>query len=433
MHRRILLMVAALVLTAVCAGAANQDEIMFTLQRGRAALSRTNGVNWLDLGPQPVVVKFQDKLRTEGETRGELKYPDGSVFRVKSNSVLTVLDGGMQLQVGETWFNLQKQGRQFQVVTPTAVCGVLGTTFDVNVDRYGKTQVRVFDGMVTVKANGDQRKRQQVLQRGMMTQVKDRSVTEDRIQKFDAKAEEKRVSEEWKNSGAAPVRFGPPRPGLAPSRQELPPMRPALPGGEGLERPGKSRFGQDESTRDEPEGDEPPEGSEIRDRMQFFDRLRSGRRPDEKRRSETDPAGSFNRAPLPGQFAGGFDRPALNSEQQREGLARPFGQTGPGPLGAADQRQIRDELMQVQNEMTRVREEISTQEQQLQQILAQASAQRSQTGVASVSITNTRPAGVSLSPESQVRVRSLQQRLIQLRERLRWLLQRLENLRNRLH
>jgi len=88
-----MLLTVALLAVSVCAMAAKPAEILFTLQRGRAALSRTNGTNWLDLGPQPVVVKFQDKLRTEGETRGELKYPDGSVFRITSNSVLTLLDG----------------------------------------------------------------------------------------------------------------------------------------------------------------------------------------------------------------------------------------------------------------------------------------------------------------------------------------------------
>ena len=61
-----------------------EDNITFQLLRGQAALSRNGGSNWLDLGPEPINVRIQDMLRTGGETRGELHFPDGSLFRVKS-------------------------------------------------------------------------------------------------------------------------------------------------------------------------------------------------------------------------------------------------------------------------------------------------------------------------------------------------------------
>ena len=115
---------------------------------------------------------------------------------------------------------------------------------------------------------------------------------------------------------------------------------------------------------------------------------------------------------MPGRFAGGLERPALSPEQEREGLDRPFGQAAPWPLGAADQERIRDELTQVRSEITRVREDIPASEERLRQLTSVSGA---------------------MSSEAQVQVRSLQERLLILRDQVRRLLQREDDLRKRLH
>ncbi|MBF0501677.1 MAG: FecR domain-containing protein [Candidatus Riflebacteria bacterium] len=457
---RVAAVLAALFITtgSILFGAAQENEILFTLLRGRAALLRATGGTWLDLGPQPIAVKFGNSLRTDAESRGELKFPDGSLFRLKSNTVLTILNGGAQLQVGETWFQLKKQMRAFQIVTPTAVCIVMGTTLDVNVDRFGKTLVRVFEGMVSVKANQDSRRRQVVLQKGMATTVKDRTVTENRIEKFDLRQTEQRANEEWNTSSAALVRFGPEHPVIS-TRTSLPPIRPALPTPLKVVTPdvtvpsaGKafapSRFDRHEMDGHGKESDGEPG---IRDTIEFFENLHHGivknrpLRPGtfEARAAERDEelsksgetgvasvsADSSTRNVLPpnvGAIPGPANRAPLMPDQLQEGHGRPFGRSGPGPLGIQDQRQLRDEISQNEEQIIRVIEQIRTSNDEIRALRQKAGLSGSGDS-ASDSI-----AGPLVTSEIRERVRVLQDGLVILRDEHQKLIQREGDLRSRL-
>jgi len=98
----------------------------------------------------PTAVTINDKIKTEDNTRVELKFPDGSIFRIKSGTILTLMNGGINLQVGDAWFNLQKQGTTFQIVTPTGNTGVFGTEFSISVDSSGNSAVLLYKGTVQV-------------------------------------------------------------------------------------------------------------------------------------------------------------------------------------------------------------------------------------------------------------------------------------------
>jgi len=413
---RLFISVVVLFWSAVCAFGAAADEITFQLLRGRAALSRNGGGTWLDLGPEPVSVKIQDMLRTEAETRAELKFPDGSLFRVKSNSRLTLLNDGIQLQVGESWFNLKKQGRTFQVVTPTTVCGVLGTTFDVNVDRFGRTQVRVFDGLVSVKAHGDRRKRQLVLQRGMMTSIRDRENTGEQIQKFDPSGEDARIQNEWKN--LAPMKLGPERPNLP---QGLPPMRQSSSGewkpvfkqgdqsDSGNVSPGEEKNGKAEKADQASTG--------IRGNVDFFQKMQEQRmhvqRPD-----EADEAA--RNALLPIQ-TGAAAAVSIDAEKMKQGIGARFGQAGSGPVGASDQRTLREEYLRTQNQLLLVQDQLKQTLSELEELRKKLNARATaQTG-----------SGMTATQVKE-RMTVLIARLKSLREQQSKLLQRLDNLRNRL-
>lgn len=118
--------------------------------RGTIEISRDGGASWQPLTAD-TQLSLRDLIRTGPDSRAELRYPDGSMFRLKSDSMVTILSDGIQLQVGESWYNLRKQGKTFQVITPTTVCGVLGTEFSVTVAPDGATTVRVFEGQVQVE------------------------------------------------------------------------------------------------------------------------------------------------------------------------------------------------------------------------------------------------------------------------------------------
>jgi len=413
---RLVIFAVMLVWSATSAFGAAADEITFQLLRGRAALSRNGGGTWLDLGPEPVVVKIQYMFRTEGETRAELKFPDGSLFRVKSNSRLTLLNDGIQLQVGESWFNLKKQGRTFQVVTPTTVCGVLGTTFDVNVDRFGRTQVRVFDGLVSVRAHGDRRKRQLVLQRGMMTSVQNRENTGEQIQKFDPSGEDARIQSEWKN--LAPMKLGPERPNMP---QGLPPMRQPS---SGEWKPIFKEGGQSDSGEIQP-GERPAGKGEkadqsstgIRGNVDFFQKMQDQRmhvqRPDEADEAE--------RAALLPDKTRTADAAPINVEKMSQGIGARFGQAGSGPAGASDQRSLREEYLRTQNQLVLVQDQVKQALSELEELRKKLKARATaQTG-----------SGMT-STQIKERMSVLVARLKSLREQQSRLLQRLDNLRNRL-
>ena len=104
-------------------------------------------------------VMWNDVVRTEGAGRARIALRDGSVLSVGSNSELKVVQHDPLTQQTELELNygrvrssvvhLTKPGAKFQIKTPTAVAGVVGTDFVV-VYEGGHMQVMVFSGVVQV-------------------------------------------------------------------------------------------------------------------------------------------------------------------------------------------------------------------------------------------------------------------------------------------
>ena len=96
---------------------------------------------------------LEDKIRTGETARAELEYDDGTILRMKSGCELVLLENSIKLSFGDTWIKAVKRGTRFKVITPTAVAGVKGTIFEVDVTRdNGETRVAVFNGIVEVSA-----------------------------------------------------------------------------------------------------------------------------------------------------------------------------------------------------------------------------------------------------------------------------------------
>ncbi|RJO68637.1 MAG: hypothetical protein C4523_07055 [Myxococcales bacterium] len=103
-------------------------------------------------------------VRTEKGSRLELKLPDGSVLRVAPDSRIQLKSllatgekdkPGMSFKVeaGKIWANVSKalgSDRKFEVATDSAVAGVRGTVFRVDVLEDAATIVRVYAGAVAV-------------------------------------------------------------------------------------------------------------------------------------------------------------------------------------------------------------------------------------------------------------------------------------------
>lgn len=148
---------------------------------------------------KPTLVKVNNQISTGPNTRVLLKFPDGSEFRIKSNTIVQVADGGLVIRVGDTRFSLQKQGKEFNVVTPTTVCGVLGTTFVVHVDQDGKSTVQLVEGQV--KTASKQGGTEVVLNAGESISGTNQGLSDK--QKFDVAAVEKEWASGWEYNNEA--------------------------------------------------------------------------------------------------------------------------------------------------------------------------------------------------------------------------------------
>ena len=165
---------------------------------GRAVLSRTQGATWLTLQPgQPMELHPGDLINVEGNGKGEIIFPDGTSVRMKNNAMVTVARYGINLRFGYVWLNVKRSADMFKVTTPFGSCSVLGTSFDVDVDKYGKTNVRVFQGIVALRAAGDKRNKQLVLQAGMRSLLADSSKVADKPDKFQHQSIEATLKSEW--------------------------------------------------------------------------------------------------------------------------------------------------------------------------------------------------------------------------------------------
>ncbi|MGM0600445.1 MAG: FecR domain-containing protein [Candidatus Rifleibacteriota bacterium] len=174
------------------------NKFIFRKLAGRAVLSRNDGANWLALQEiQPVEVQPGDRINVEGAGRGELMFPDGTVVRIKRNAMITVLRDGIQLKLGYAWFKVRRRSDAFKVFTPLGSCSVLGTSFDVEVDRYGQALVRVFAGIVALRAAEGSSDRQLVLQKGMRSRLNRKNEVAQEPEKFNPETLEASLISEW--------------------------------------------------------------------------------------------------------------------------------------------------------------------------------------------------------------------------------------------
>lgn len=178
----LLLWVFLLLAPGLFAGGAN----LLYLFWGNCTFQRSGWNNWLGVSSfQPMPVGPGDSIKTNDKSYAELRLADGGSINVKPESHIVFSGNSVQVRIGEIWLHAAKQRSEFRIHTPKAVCTILGTVVNVSVDSYGKTRFRVLEGIVGVRAGDDPRKRQLVLQRGMMTTVSDSKKIEDTPRKFD--------------------------------------------------------------------------------------------------------------------------------------------------------------------------------------------------------------------------------------------------------
>lgn len=149
--KRLALAVAVPFLAASMAWA---QEAIITFIRGEVEVFRPGRVNWEKARPG-TMLKAGDKIRTGKKSQANTTSKEGHRLTIKERTVLEITQLGskawdLRMQAGKSRFSVAKlgPGQSFRVRTPTAVCAVRGTEFQVELLEDESTVLDVFSGIV---------------------------------------------------------------------------------------------------------------------------------------------------------------------------------------------------------------------------------------------------------------------------------------------
>jgi hypothetical protein len=169
----VLLTLAMVLLFGTPALASSDSAITVKIGGESATVSLLEGDVWLKKegkGPEQPIEKGRrvfagDVVRTGDGSRLELELPEGSFLRFDENTSFTVMASAYQqaeesrdirirMILGKAWARVSRlfKGRgRFALETPTAVAGVRGTTYRLNLEKDRSAVVKVYDGEVEVR------------------------------------------------------------------------------------------------------------------------------------------------------------------------------------------------------------------------------------------------------------------------------------------
>ena len=150
-----LIALAIFLLCAPPASAANCAASITSVSGECSVMLKSKGdSDWVDAKSGACLQKG-DMARTGKDGKMSLHNIDGTERKMASLASVTIgydsgKTAGIILNSGEIVVKVAKTDSSFSVKTPSAVMGVRGTEFSVNVDQTGKTDVHVLDGLVSV-------------------------------------------------------------------------------------------------------------------------------------------------------------------------------------------------------------------------------------------------------------------------------------------
>ncbi|MGD8368051.1 MAG: FecR domain-containing protein [Desulfobacterales bacterium] len=168
----VLLVFAAIVGVGMPAAAGDAPATV-EIAGGAATVSLLDGSAWVQKGARPPESALSvdsrvfpgDRVRIGKGSRLELELPDGSFLRFDESTSFTVLASGyrekdqsrdirIRMLLGKAWARVSRfllgRGR-FVIETPTAVAGVRGTVYRLNLNQDRSATVKVYDGEVEVR------------------------------------------------------------------------------------------------------------------------------------------------------------------------------------------------------------------------------------------------------------------------------------------
>ncbi|MBI2071123.1 MAG: FecR domain-containing protein [Elusimicrobia bacterium] len=154
-------LVLSALMAAVPASGWSAKKATLEVIEGKVQVMQTGKNDWQPVEPRGTTDLTQgDRVRTSNKARAVITLDDASKIELQPSSVFLVdfleeKNFRFKLDFGRLKAFVSKiRVRQFSVITPTAVCAVRGTEFEVNVDPSNQhTQVSVLEGLVAVADN----------------------------------------------------------------------------------------------------------------------------------------------------------------------------------------------------------------------------------------------------------------------------------------
>jgi len=142
---------------------ASANKAVITYLEGQVQVRKAPGAAWSAAAPNQILYA-KDEIQVLQKSRAELILDNQSVMRLSENTRLALrqldLDAASKkettsvgLSLGKLWTKASKvfnPSSRLEVRTPTAIAGVQGTVYAINVENERATEIQVYDGAVAV-------------------------------------------------------------------------------------------------------------------------------------------------------------------------------------------------------------------------------------------------------------------------------------------
>lgn len=156
--RMVRLNVCVLALTMLSVAVSAQKPVATIASiEGKASMLRGDSEEWREVRVG-MPLKQGDQLFSHKESFVELRYAAGAVVRLNENTKIILREGGENGAVtehvlGDVWVNMKKLSSRkgnFDMVSPTAVASIRGTSYHMSTAQDSSTDVNVYTGTVAV-------------------------------------------------------------------------------------------------------------------------------------------------------------------------------------------------------------------------------------------------------------------------------------------
>ncbi len=142
---------------------ATANKAVITYLEGQVQVRKSTSAAWSSAAPNQILYAL-DEIRALAKSRAELILDNQSVLRLSENTHLALKQLDVEpaskkettsvgLSLGKLWTKASKvfnRSSRLEVRTPTAIAGVQGTVYAVNVENERATNIQVYDGAVAV-------------------------------------------------------------------------------------------------------------------------------------------------------------------------------------------------------------------------------------------------------------------------------------------